>query len=84
MKDDAMRGIAKKRLARCHGLENSTLAFDVEVALIIIPPTLFSPGVAASLQNMVLRAQTHMGLPALGGFVIKAAEVTVKADDIRD
>ncbi len=26
------------------------------IALIIIPPTLFSPGVAASLQNMVLRA----------------------------
>ncbi len=42
------------------------------LALIIIPPTLFSPGVAASLQNIVLRAQTHMGQPALGGFVIKA------------
>ncbi len=32
-------------------------------ALIIIPPTLFSHGVAAPLQNMVLRAQTHMGRP---------------------
>ncbi len=41
-------------------------------ALIIIPLTLFSPGVAAPLQNMVLRAQTHMGRPSLGGFVIKA------------
>ncbi len=27
-----------------------------EEALIMIPPTLFSPGVAAPLQNMVLRA----------------------------
>ncbi len=34
---------------------------------------MFSPGVAAPLQNMVLRAQTYMGRPALGGFVIKAA-----------
>ncbi len=40
-------------------------------ALIIISPTLFSLGVAAPLQNMLLRAQTHMGRPALGGFVIK-------------
>ncbi len=43
-------------------------------ALIIIPPTLFSPGVAVTLQNIVLRAQTHMGRPALGGFVIKAVD----------
>ncbi len=41
-------------------------------ALIIILPTLFSPSVAAPLQNMVLRTQTHMGRPALGGFVINA------------
>ncbi len=42
----------------------------------MIPPTLFSPGfspsVAAPLQNILLRAQIHMGRPALGGFVIKA------------
>ncbi len=45
---------------------------SIGAALIIIPPTLFSPGVAAPLQNMLLRAQTHMGRPALSGFVIKA------------
>ncbi len=33
MKDDAMRGIAKKRLARRYGLENYTLAFDAEVTV---------------------------------------------------
>ncbi len=44
-------------------------------ALIIIPPTLFSPGVADPFQNMVLRAQTHIDLPALGGFVIKAGVI---------
>ncbi len=35
MKDDAMRGIAKtkKRLARRHGIENSTLIFDAEVTV---------------------------------------------------
>ncbi len=47
----------------------------VRWALIIIPPTLFSFSVAAPLQNMVLRPQTHMGWPALGGFVIKASAV---------
>ncbi len=36
----------------------------------LIPLTLFSPGVSAPFQNMGLRAQTHMGQPALGGFVI--------------
>ncbi len=45
---------------------------DIAGALIIISPTLFSPDVAAPLQNMVLRAQTHMGRPAFGEFVIKA------------
>ncbi len=45
--------------------------------MIIIPPTLFSPCVAAPLQNMVLHAQPHMGRPALGGFVIKA-EMAIK------
>ncbi len=49
-------------------------------ALIIISPTLFSPGVAAHFKNMVLRAQTHMGRPALGGFVIKADEMTPRRD----
>ncbi len=44
-------------------------------ALIIIPPTLFSPGVAAPMQNMVLHEKTHMGRPPLGGFVIKAARI---------
>ncbi len=42
-------------------------------ALIIIQSTLFSPGGAALLQNMVLHTQTHMGQPALGGFMIKAS-----------
>ncbi len=45
--------------------------------MIIIPPTLFSLSVAALLQNMVLRAKTHMGRPALGGFMIKAGRVYV-------
>ncbi len=56
-------------------------SFDIDridpVALIIISPTLFSSGVATPLQNMVLRPQTHMGRPALGGFVIKADPVTL-------
>ncbi len=43
--------------------------------MIIILPTLFSHGVSAPLQNMVLRAQTHMSRPALGGFVIKAVVI---------
>ncbi len=47
-------------------------------ALIIIPPTLFSPGVAIPLYNIVLRPQTHMGRLALGGFVIKADGVDWK------
>ncbi len=33
MKDDAMREIAKKRLARRHRLDNSTLAFDAEATV---------------------------------------------------
>ncbi len=33
MKGDAMRGIAKKHLARRHGLENSTLIFGAEVTV---------------------------------------------------
>ncbi len=48
--------------------------------MIIIPPTLFSPGGAASLQNMVLRAKTHVGRPALGGFVIK----TLQSNDVAE
>ncbi len=41
-------------------------------ALIINPPTPFSLGVADPLQNIHLRAQTHIERLALGGFVIKA------------
>ncbi len=52
---------------------NSTRNQVAAEALIIIPPTLFSPGVADPLQNMVLRQKTPMDRPALGGFVIKAA-----------
>ncbi len=40
-------------------------------ALIIILPSLFSPGAAAPLRNMALCAQIHMGRPTLGRFVIK-------------
>ncbi len=40
--------------------------------MIIIPLTLFSPDVAAPLQNIILRTQTHMGRLALGGFMIEA------------
>ncbi len=44
--------------------QRTDLAKDATAAaLIIIPPTLFSPSVAAPLQNMVLRAQAYMGRP---------------------
>jgi len=38
-------------------------------ALIIIPPASFRPEVAGPLQNMALRAQTHIDGPVLGGFM---------------
>ncbi len=49
-------------------------------ALIIIPLTLFSPGVAAPLQNMVLRAQTHIVRQVFSGFVIQARARTERMD----
>ncbi len=61
----------------------STADLMGEMALIIIPPTLFSAGGGAPLQNMLLRAQTHMGRPALGGFVIKAGEMLRKSNGLR-
>lgn len=34
MEHDAMVGVAQKRLARLHGLENAAFAFDTEISLI--------------------------------------------------
>ena len=41
-------------------------------ALIINPPTSFSPEASDPMQNMALRANTHIGRAVLGGFMIKA------------
>ena len=41
-------------------------------ALIIDPPTPFSPEASDPLQNMALRANTHIDRAVLGGFMIKA------------
>ncbi len=68
----------------CHLMCGGDLILCALLALIIIPPTLFSHGVAAPLQNMVLRAQTHMGRPALGGFVTKAHRANSAASRARD